>query len=77
MSNGGFGEDRRHRSAERKLGVVPGSVVGLQARFAIAPILAVFAFLAPISGFDRALPGYEYQFPRDHFAHPNFAIEWR
>lgn len=24
----------------------------------------------------RALPGYTYEFPRDHFAHPNFKTEW-
>ncbi len=23
-----------------------------------------------------ALPGYDYQFPRDHFAHPEFQTEW-
>lgn len=29
-----------------------------------------------LSGFDRARPGYEYVFPRDHFSHPNFQTEW-
>jgi predicted secreted hydrolase len=24
----------------------------------------------------QALPGYKYEFPRDHFSHPNFATEW-
>ena len=23
-----------------------------------------------------ALPGYQFQFPRDHFSHPEFATEW-
>src|SRR3954451_23627176 len=23
-----------------------------------------------------ALPGYSYQFPRDHFSHPEFRTEW-
>ena len=27
-------------------------------------------------GFDIARPGYDYQFPRDHFSHPNFETEW-
>jgi predicted secreted hydrolase len=31
---------------------------------------------APLGAFERALPGYEYVFPRDHFAHPEFQIEW-
>ncbi len=26
--------------------------------------------------FRSALPGYQWQFPRDHFAHPDFANEW-
>ena len=29
-----------------------------------------------LAAFDRALPGYEFEFPRDHFAHPEFQIEW-
>jgi predicted secreted hydrolase len=24
----------------------------------------------------RALPGYQFQFPRDHFSHPDFKTEW-
>src|ERR1035437_109047 len=24
----------------------------------------------------QALPGYRYQFPRDHFEHPDFRTEW-
>jgi predicted secreted hydrolase len=31
---------------------------------------------APLGSFERALPGYEFAFPRDHFAHPEFQIEW-
>lgn len=26
--------------------------------------------------FRQALPGYQYQFPRDHFSHDDFRIEW-
>lgn len=32
-------------------------------------------FLAA-STFLKALPGYKYQFPRDHFSHPDFQTEW-
>ena len=24
----------------------------------------------------KALPGYRYEFPRDHFNHPEFQTEW-
>jgi predicted secreted hydrolase len=30
----------------------------------------------PVLGYDRASPGYDFQFPRDHFNHPNFQVEW-
>lgn len=32
-------------------------------------------FLAAAT-FLRALPGYKYEFPRDHFSHPDFQTEW-
>jgi predicted secreted hydrolase len=32
-------------------------------------------FLAAAT-FLKALPGYKYQFPRDHFSHPDFQTEW-
>lgn len=32
-------------------------------------------FLAAAT-FIQALPGYRYQFPRDHFSHPDFRTEW-
>ncbi|RYG65533.1 carotenoid 1,2-hydratase, partial [bacterium] len=28
------------------------------------------------TSFRQALPGYQYQFPRDHGSHPEFATEW-
>lgn len=31
---------------------------------------------APTTAFRPALPGYKFQFPRDHGAHPQFATEW-
>ena len=30
----------------------------------------------PEAGAGRVLPGYEFEFPRDHFAHPAFDSEW-
>ncbi len=38
-----------------------------------------FAWLALLSvaaGYRQATPGYHYQFPRDHFSHPEFKTEW-
>jgi predicted secreted hydrolase len=39
-----------------------------------------FAFLASLLAaappYREALPGYRYQFPRDHFEHPDFRTEW-
>ena len=32
--------------------------------------------LAAGSGYRQASPGYRYQFPRDHFEHPDFRTEW-
>jgi predicted secreted hydrolase len=31
---------------------------------------------SPILAYEQALPGYEYQFPRDHAAHPSYKTEW-
>lgn len=39
-------------------------------------LLAVALVVAPVTGYDRALPGYDFQFPRDHFSHPSFQVEW-
>ncbi len=41
-----------------------------------AGLLAISCLFA--SGFDyrQAVPGYRYQFPRDHFNHPEFRTEW-
>jgi predicted secreted hydrolase len=41
------------------------------ARLALAACL-----LASSADFREALPGYHYQFPRDHFDHPEFRTEW-
>src|SRR5262252_4582725 len=31
---------------------------------------------ALLAAYHLALPGYHYQFPRDHFNHPDFQTEW-
>jgi predicted secreted hydrolase len=33
-------------------------------------------FLAAVLDYKVALPGYRYQFPRDHFNHPDYRTEW-
>jgi predicted secreted hydrolase len=40
--------------------------------------VVVFASAALVTGQDWqiAKPGYRYEFPRDHFSHPNFQTEW-
>lgn len=38
-------------------------------------VLLFFAVTAQAQ-FRQALPGYEFEFPRDHFAHPEFELEW-
>ncbi len=38
--------------------------------------LLLVALVVSASGYERALPGYEFQFPRDHFSHPGFQVEW-
>ncbi len=39
----------------------------------MALLLSVSVFAAP---YRLALPGYRYEFPRDHFSHPEFQTEW-
>src|ERR1700693_3598989 len=34
------------------------------------------ALLPAATGYRQALPGYHYQFPRDHFDHAEFKTEW-
>jgi predicted secreted hydrolase len=43
--------------------------------FAIATLALAAGLIAAVQ-FRQALPGYSYQFPRDHFNHPDFATEW-
>ena len=43
----------------------------------LACFMAGLFFLQPAAGQYRvALPGYRYEFPRDHFSHPDFQTEW-
>jgi len=44
---------------------------------ALAGVLAaLLAFGASNPDYRLALPGYRYEFPRDHFNHPDFQTEW-
>jgi len=38
--------------------------------------LAAISLFAAGTEYRQAFPGYHYQFPRDHFAHPDFRTEW-
>ena len=43
----------------------------------LACLAAALLFLPPLAAqYRTALPGYRYEFPRDHFSHPNFQTEW-
>jgi predicted secreted hydrolase len=39
-------------------------------------LLVVLSSFAAVPGFREVTPGYRYQFPRDHFDHPDFRTEW-
>jgi predicted secreted hydrolase len=41
-------------------------------------LLAISLLLLPVCGqqYRVSLPGYRYEFPRDHFSHPDFQTEW-
>jgi predicted secreted hydrolase len=38
--------------------------------------IALLLLFAAAPAYRQALPGYRYQFPRDHFEHPDFRTEW-
>ena len=43
----------------------------------LACIAATLLLLQPLAAqYRTALPGYQYEFPRDHFNHPDFRTEW-
>src|SRR5437867_3129167 len=39
-------------------------------------VLPAVALMAAVPDYRQALSGYRYQFPRDHFEHPEFRTEW-
>lgn len=45
-------------------------------RSSLVAVLACSGLLAAGVVWRLALPGYHYQFPRDHFSHPGFQNEW-
>src|SRR5260370_28471499 len=43
----------------------------------LARLAAALLLLQPLAAqYRTALPGYRYEFPRDHFNHPDFQTEW-
>jgi len=47
----------------------------MKSRWTCAAALLLFTTSA-IAQYRAALPGYRYEFPRDHFNHPDFQTEW-
>ena len=47
----------------------------MKSRWICAAVLLLFTTSA-IAQYKAALPGYRYEFPRDHFNHPDFQTEW-
>ncbi len=39
-------------------------------------MLAALALAGVSAGYRQAVPGYRFEFPRDHFEHPDFQTEW-
>ena len=60
------------------LGLAPGTdpPAVLRAWSRLLVFLLFFSLLATLQGYERALPGYDFRFPRDHFSHPDFQVEW-
>jgi predicted secreted hydrolase len=48
----------------------------MRSKCALALLLVVRLFGASGEPYQLAVPGYRYQFPRDHFNHPEFQTEW-
>jgi predicted secreted hydrolase len=42
----------------------------------LVALLLLFALASRAADYKSALPGYRYQFPRDHFDHPDYQTEW-
>ncbi len=43
---------------------------------AIAVLLLLMSTLPMPAQYQQAMPGYHYEFPRDHFDHPDYRTEW-
>lgn len=43
---------------------------------ALAAVMAALLAVTAAAQYRKALPGYQYEFPRDHFNHPEFQTEW-
>src|SRR5947209_14251281 len=47
----------------------------MKSRF-IALLVLLLSVSSRAADYKQALPGYQYQFPRDHFNHPDYQTEW-
>ncbi len=46
-------------------------------RSSLVAIVIVLSLMVPaLAQYQQALPGYQYEFPRDHFDHPDYKTEW-
>lgn len=50
--------------------------IALALLFVMQPMISFAAQAARESQYSVALPGYRYEFPRDHFDHPEYQTEW-
>jgi predicted secreted hydrolase len=41
-----------------------------------AALLTLLFIVPAVAQYQQALPGYKYEFPRDHFDHPDYKTEW-
>src|SRR5439155_23135472 len=48
----------------------------MRSKCALVLLLVLGLFGASEEPYRLAVPGYRYQFPRDHFNHPEFQTEW-
>src|ERR1700687_5615734 len=48
----------------------------MRSKYALALLLILRLFGASEEPYRLAVPGYRYEFPRDHFNHPEFQTEW-
>src|ERR1035437_2171030 len=48
----------------------------MRSKHTLALVLVLRLFGAKEEPYRLAVPGYRYQFPRDHYNHPEFQTEW-